>query len=97
MDFKNYLMSLHWNEFVTYPKQGEDVYIYGSAKTGHVHKFIKISDFNAISFDYRELTNKFSNEHQWQFYWLPAEQIEQDYDRFYVNWGNGDANPSLPD
>lgn len=80
MNFKDYLLSLHWNTFAKYPEQGSDVYIHCSTDDGNSHKFIKVRQFNAVCFDFKKIVNQYSQTHQWQFTWLPAEETEENYD-----------------
>lgn len=75
MDFKEYLMSLHWNTFERYPEQGESIYLHCIADNDH--KFMKVSDFNAIRFNFRNILQKLPSNKSWQFLWLPAKQIKE--------------------
>ena len=85
MSFKNYLLSLCWNTFAQYPAQGSNVYIHCSADDSKTHKFVKVKQFNAVCFDFQEIVSKYSKNHQWQFLWLPAAKIEEDYDNSNSN------------
>ncbi len=80
MDFKEYLLSLQWNTFVKYPDQGKDIYLHCFSDDGTIHKFFKVNQFNAVSFDFQKIVNKYSNKLRWQFSWLPAEKIDESYD-----------------
>lgn len=76
MSFKKYLMSLRWNTFERYPRQGELIYIHCTSNADE-HKFLKVHEFNAISFDHRQLISKLTQKQSWQMYWLPASQIKE--------------------
>lgn len=78
MGFKQYLISLHWRSFSNYPEQGSSIYIHCFAES--VHKFVKVQRFNAVCFDFQEITKKFTEKLKWQFSWLPAQQVDNDYD-----------------
>ena len=80
MSFKDYLLSLRWNTFAQYPTQGSDVYIYCFTDDGKTHRFVKIKQFNAVCFDIQGIVSKYSKDQQWQFSWLPAAKVEEDYD-----------------
>ncbi len=78
MDFKQYLLSLVWNTFKQYPKQGSDIYLHCFTEDSSIHKFVKVKQFNAVCFDFQKIVNNQPN-HQWQFAWLPATTIETNY------------------
>ena len=80
MSFKDYLRSLSWNTFTQYPAQGSDVYIHCSTDDGNTHRFVKVKQFNAVCFDFQRIVGKYSKDHQWQFSWLSAAKVEEDYD-----------------
>ena len=80
MSFKKYLLSLSWNTFAKYPVQGSDVYIHCFTDDDRTHKFVKVKQFNAVCFDCQGIVSKYSQKHKWQFMWLPAAKIEEDYD-----------------
>ncbi len=78
MEFKDYLISLRWNSFSTYPDQWSAIYIHCS--NDEVHKFVKVSKFNAVNFDFQKMTEKFTEKRRWQYSWLPAQKVDKDYD-----------------
>ncbi len=81
MTFKDYLMSLTWRSFVKYPEQGDTIYIHCFTDDGCHHKFAKVNFFNAVSLDFQKIVQKTPNNHKWQFSWLPAKPIEENYDK----------------
>lgn len=91
MKFKDYLMTLRWNTFSTYPEQWSAIYIH--CFSNDIHKFVKVSSFNAVNFDFQKITKKFIEQTRWQFSWLPAQKIEDDYDN-RVNGGSNDDDHS---
>ena len=80
MDFKEHLLSLHWNTFAKYPAQGSDIYIHCYTDDGSNHKFFRVRQFNAVCFDFQSIVSKSSNKHQLRFSWLPVEKTEESYD-----------------
>lgn len=80
MSFKDYLMSLNWNTFAKYPAQGSDIYIHCFTDDGAIHKFVKVTQFNAVCFDYQKIVNQSFDKHLWRFAWLPATTTEENYD-----------------
>lgn len=78
MGFKEYLMSLDWNAFSIYPEQGTGIYLHCYAVDDKTHRFLKIDNFNAVSFEPSLIVQEFS-EHKWQFTWLPANEIDKNY------------------
>lgn len=80
MSLKEHLLSLQWNSFAKYPVQGSDIYIHCYTDDGANHKFFRVRQFNAVSFDFQSIVSKSSNKHQWRFSWLPAKETEENYD-----------------
>lgn len=78
MDFKEYLMSLDWNAFSSYPEQGSSIYLHCYAIDDSTNKFLKIDNFNAVFFDTDQIVNGFPN-HKWRFTWLSANEIDKNY------------------
>ena len=76
MEFAQYLMSLQWNTFERYPDQGDSIYIHCISNKDS-HKFLKVSCFNAVYFDFRNILKKLPDNQSWQFFWLPAKQIKE--------------------
>lgn len=74
-------MSLRWNDFSMYPDQGGSIYLRCVSSDLTVTKFVKISEFNAVSFDFGKITEKFPSHNKWHFSWLPSETIEENYDK----------------
>ena len=91
MEFKEYLISLHWRSFSNYPEQGSAIYLHCFAES--VHKFVKVKRFNAVCFDFKKITENFTEKLKWQFSWLPAQQVDKDYDD-RINGGSLDADRS---
>lgn len=77
MDFAEHLKSLEWNTFAKYPDQGESIYLHCSTEDGSVHKFVKISKFNAVSFRFENIVMKFQSNNKWQFSWLPEKSVRK--------------------
>lgn len=83
MGYKEYLMSLGWNSFNTYPGQGSCIYIHCSADDdGSAHRFFKFNSFNAVSFDPGKLKENLKGQYRWLYSWLPVESINEDYAGF---------------
>lgn len=77
MTSKEYLQSLEWNSFSTYPTQGENIFLHCISEDGKVHRFIKVSNFNAVKFDFRQINKHVSPDWRWLFTWLPVNAINQ--------------------
>lgn len=92
MKFKEYLMTLRWNLFSTYPEQWSTIYLHFSS--GDIHRFIRAKSFNAVSFDIQEYTKHFIENENWQLSWLPAQKIENDYDSRINGRGTDDDRPA---
>lgn len=72
------LMKMRWNDFSTYPDQGDDIYLHCvGAGTEVVHRFLRLSKFNAVTFDFRKICGNLGRYIDWRFYWLPAKQIDK--------------------
>lgn len=91
MEFKKYLISLQWRSFSNYPDQGSSIYLHCFAES--IHKFVKVQRFNAVNFDFQKFTQKFTEKLKWQFSWLPAQQVDNDYDN-RTNGGSVDDGHS---
>lgn len=85
MSFREYLIALNWNTFSCYPEQGSSIYLHCRTEDDSIHKFLKIDNFNAVFFDLDQITQCFSSNHQWQFLWLPANEIDKNYDKSNFN------------
>jgi len=85
MSFREYLIALNWNTFSCYPEQGSSIYLHCRTEDDSIHKFLKIDNFNAVFFDLDQITQCFSSNHQWQFSWLPANEIDKNYDKSNFN------------
>lgn len=75
MSFKQYLISLNWRGFETYPGQGSDICIH--CKNKKEHHFVEIKRFNAVTFDFTDITKDFKKNRDWSFSWLPAKEINK--------------------
>lgn len=78
MEHRKYLMSLDWNTFSRYPKQGSSIYLHCHTENGSVHKFLRIDNFNAVLFDTGQITRSLAQNRRWHFSWLPAEVARSD-------------------
>lgn len=85
MKFKEYLMSLNWNTFSRYPEQGTSIYLHCFTENDLNHKFLKIDNFNAVSLDLDAIIQDFPLNKKWQFSWLPANEIDKNYDKSNFN------------
>lgn len=80
MSFKEYLLTLKWNSFSTYPKQGENIFLYCTSADGNLHKFVKIICFNAVKLDFDKIHKIVSPNQQWLYTWLPADAIKYNHE-----------------
>lgn len=80
MSFKEYLLTLEWNSFETYPPQGENIFLHCTSDDGEIHRFLKIHCFNAVNFNVEKLTKTFQPNHRWLYTWLPTDAINYDND-----------------
>lgn len=79
MSFKEYLQSLEWNTFSTYPKQGENIFLHCASEDGKIHRFLKVNNFNAVKLDFRKINQNVSTNHRWVYTWLPADAINESH------------------
>lgn len=77
MNFKEYLETLEWKSFSRYPRQNEPIYLNCYSPEKHEHKFLKIHNFNAVSFDWRSIMKDFGLDVHWRFTWLPTYEINE--------------------
>lgn len=77
MNFKDYLLGLDWYDFSTYPTQGEAIYLHCIASISNEHKFLKINNFNAVTFEPRVIMKDFDLALNWTFLWLPIILINE--------------------
>lgn len=78
-------MSLNWNTFSRYPEQGTSIYLHCFTENDLNHKFLKIDNFNAVSLDLDAIIQDFPLNKKWQFSWLPANEIDKNYDKSNFN------------
>lgn len=75
------LETLRWNSFEQYPQQGSDIMLHAagiSTETEQmVHRFIKVGNFNAVSFNIDEIIKRLMAHVNWKFSWLPMREIER--------------------
>lgn len=74
---KERLLKMEWNSFEQYPEQGSDICLHCSGSDRSTHKFIAIRNFNAVTFDPKKITDDFKAGCDWQFGWLPLDEIEE--------------------
>lgn len=74
------LTSLEWRSFERYPPQGKDVFIYFKNEAQNLHKFFKITQFNAVSFSIKKLTDRLPDVDDWEIMWFPADLTENEND-----------------
>lgn len=80
MNFKKYLQSLKWNDFSTYPSQGENIFLHCTSSDGEIHRFVKVNNFNAIYLDLDKINKNSQPNQKWLYTWLPADVINYDND-----------------
>jgi len=75
------LESLQWKTFEQYPKQGSDIMLHAAGINTEtnlmVHRFIKISNFNAVSFNINEIVKRLLAHVNWRFSWLLVSETEE--------------------
>lgn len=76
MSLKEYLQSLKWNSFSTYPPQGENIFLHCTSTDGFTHRFLKVKNFNAVVFNPHDLNKNVQPPQQWLYTWLPADKIK---------------------
>lgn len=73
------LTGMGWLSFSKYPKQGSDIILHASGKDLEtdetVHRFIRMTRFNAATFNSSEMRRILGLNARWDFTWLPADVI----------------------
>ena len=77
MSYKEYLLSLEWNSFSTYPPQGENIFLHCASYDGELHRFILLNNFNAVKLNPDKFTENIKTNQQWVYTWLPANVIKK--------------------
>lgn len=82
MTKSEYLNMLNFNSFERYPQQFLTIYLKCEGTDNkmkeHVSKFIRVNQFNATTFDPKEVANILNNKNvEWTFSWLPADEIDE--------------------
>lgn len=80
MNFKEYLQSLEWNSFSNYPAQGENIFLHCASTDGKTHRFLKVTNFNAVFFNPYDLNKNVKPSQRWLYSWLPADEINYNND-----------------
>ncbi len=86
MTINEYCRKLNFHSFEKYPEQHTNVYIKCDGmdmKTReYVYRFIRVNKFNAATFDPKEVKKILNNDDvDWNFSWLPADEIDENYDK----------------
>ena len=80
------MKTLKFNSFEKYPPQFMTIYL----RCDGVHRksgrkkiqFIRVNQFNAATFDPKEVERRLDNCHvDWSYTWLPADEIDKQYDK----------------
>ena len=79
MSLKDHLLTLKWNSFSVYPKQGENIFLHCTSADGKIHRFVKIKNFNAAQLDLGKIAQNVLPNQQCLYTWLPADEITEDY------------------
>lgn len=77
MCLKDYLLTLTWNSFSTYPAQGENIFLHCTSSDGEIHRFMRVKNFNAVQLDLSKITKDVQPNRKWLYTWLPADVINQ--------------------
>lgn len=75
MSLKDYLLTLSWNSFSIYPKQGANIFLHCTSSDGEIHRFMRVKNFNAAQLDLGEITKNVQPIRKWLYTWLPADVI----------------------
>jgi len=86
MTINEYCRKLSFHSFEKYPEQNTDIYIkcdgMDMGTREYVYKFIRVNKFNAATFDPKEVKKILNNDDvDWNFSWLPADEIDENYDK----------------
>lgn len=86
MTINEYCRKLSFHSFEKYPEQNTDIYIkcdgMDMGTREYVYKFIRVNKFNAATFDPKEVKKILNNNDvDWNFSWLPADEIDENYDK----------------
>lgn len=75
---KQNMINLNWRTFERYPEQGSDIVLhtkgYRIRENKYCHGFIRIGNFDSITFDARSFVQQNKNI-MWTYSWLPTSQL----------------------
>ncbi len=79
MNFKEYLKSLKWNSFSTYPPQGEDIILHRIDPDGTTHRFVEVKSFNATTFKPWDIIKNTNFKDPGSYGWLLAKHVRRSF------------------
>lgn len=78
-----YLNSLEWNDFSTYPRQDACIYL-KCVRDGEPWYF-KVNHFNAKNFEVKRVHKDLDFSVNWEYHWLPAHEVDVELNKLRDN------------